>query len=167
MAEAAIGSCFKTLQAIGEFRRFVSRTWVDCDRLCERLDLFQNLVAALKTNPGLLSGTKRENELLIELDRVLKQSMQFMKEHTSRTSFKGFSDLSQRENFLMDLAKYNLVVAKLAKELSLADDIDYDKIREEDYLVSSISLRLYFAKSFLTLFVLFRMPEKAFNTQSN
>jgi len=162
MAEAIITSCHKTLQSVNEFRATVRETWIDCDRVCERMSLFQDIIVNKQTNPELLSRTKREFDVLAHLDKVLRQSLQFMTAHTTRSSFKGFTDLALRENYMMDLAKNNLLVAKLTKELSLADDIDYEKIREEDYLVRhNINPRTAFLNR---LFV--RIQEVVINMQS-
>lgn len=134
MTDGVIAACSNSLRTVDELGKKVAGTWADLDRLCFRLRAFSHLVSALKDNPAMMGGSF-ESEILIELDKVLTQNVSFIKSHLNKSSYKGFTDIGLRDPYIADLAKHNHVVARLAKELNVTDDLDFEHVRDDDYQV--------------------------------
>lgn len=139
MTDGVIAACSNSLRTLDALGKKVASSWADLDRLCFRLRAFTHLVEALKDNPAMMGGSF-ESEILIDLDKILTQGVTFVKSHLNKSSYKGFTDISFRDPYIADLAKYNHIIARMAKELNVADDLDFENVREDDYRVRISSL---------------------------
>jgi hypothetical protein len=129
-----VASCSKSIESLRRMDEVLPvNSWQDCHRLCARSEAFAKLVMELKSYPNLLEETdEHEQELIVELEKVLIAAEAYVADFTTRTSFKGMTEPSFRHGCSMDFAKLSQRLTKLAQDLSIINDLDYDQLRQED-----------------------------------
>jgi hypothetical protein len=139
-----IEKCAEVLTSLQSVKTEMSKEefpWSDSIRLIERSEIFSDLVMEMKRTPQMLDDSDEvEVNLLVEMERVLYDVRDYVKEFTNRESFKGMTEPSFRQGCASDFAKLNARIIKLAQSLNMIEDIDYDAKRAEDLVVSCLVL---------------------------
>lgn len=117
---------------------FQPNTWADCYRMCSRCEVFAKLIMELKNFPNMLEETDdHEQELIVELEKTLIAAEAYVADFATRHSYKGMTEPSFRQGCSMDFAKLSQKLTKLAQDLSIINDVDYDLMRQEDLEVTN------------------------------
>ncbi len=133
---AVVSSCVCSLDSIKKLKEAIQpETWMDCLRLCNRVEVFSNLLNELKSYPHLLKDTDGEEQsLLKELEQVLIAVEAFVTDFVHRTSFKGITEATFRNGSSTDFGKLTQQIVKLSNSLNIesADSL-FDDMRQEDF----------------------------------
>jgi hypothetical protein len=149
--DSVVESLLMTLSVLLKKRIEINESSRDLLRLCQRCDTFLPVLTELKDHPMMLNDlSETENELLYDLHTTIQNICTFIDDNVNRNDLKAITQLEFRLSYFCDLAQLNQKIAHLIEALNLLEDIDLDRIRDEDLEVSFlpsryfISLLLYF-----------------------
>jgi hypothetical protein len=145
-----VSSCYDQLELLQKLKKLISvDSWADCLRLIERCEVFTNFVRDLLNSPHLLEDVEeKEERCLDELERTLLEAEAYVKEFVMRTTFYGITEATYRQGCSTDFGKLMKSLFRLMQDLNVGSEVDYDKIRVEDFEVSLLVLYFSFFSYF-------------------
>lgn len=132
-----VSSCYDQLESLQKLRDLIGpETWCDCIRLIDRCEIFRPYVLDLLNSPLLLEDLDEKTEqCLDELEKALLDAEAYVKEFVNREEFIGITEASYRQGCSMDFSKTVAKLIRLASDLAVGKDSDFDKVRAEDFEV--------------------------------
>lgn len=137
--DSVVESLLNTLTILKKKRPEIHESCRDLLRLCSRCDIFSVVLVELKNHPVMLNDlTEAENELLYDLHTTIQNICTFIDDNVNRSDYKAITLLEFRLSYFTDLAQLNQKITQLIEALNLQEQIDLDRMRDEDLEVSSI-----------------------------
>lgn len=131
--DSVVESLLNTLENLKKKRPEIHESCRDLLRLCSRCEIFSVVLMELKNHPMMLNDlTESENELLYDLHTTVQNICTFIDDNVNRTDLKAITQLDFRLSYFTDLAQLNQKVTQLIEALNLQEQIDLDRVRDED-----------------------------------
>jgi hypothetical protein len=131
--DAVVESLLTTLSILAKKRSLINESSRDLVRLCQRCDIFLSVLIELKNHPAMLNDlTEAENELLYDLHTTVQNICTFIEDNISPYDVKAITQLEFRLSYFTDLAQLNQRILQLIEALNLIEEIDLDRLRDED-----------------------------------
>lgn len=131
--DSVVESLLTTLNVLQKKRSEINESSRDLLRLCTRCEIFSSILEELKSHPMMLSDlSEAENELLYDLHTTIQNICTFIDDNVNRADYKAVTQLEFRLSYFTDLAQLNQKITQLIEALNLLEEVDLDRIRDED-----------------------------------